>query len=419
MSEPAVAAGRAGLIEEIDRGIAQATGAGCIAVAHLHLRRLRQLLVLMGYQAVDHLMLAAEARLRGLLRKCDLLLRIGEADLIVVLRGLRSSAHARLAAERILQQFEAPLPVLGRQLTPLLALGLAIHPDHGADGEALCLRAAAALDEALRNGRRCQLASGSEDRLLLHDDLRDALAENRLSLAFQPVVSTRDGRWHAVESLARWHCPRHGHVRPSRFVPLAEQTGLVGELTRWSIHASLREFAPLHRRLPALRCAVNLSPRAFAEAALVEQIHAALAIWDLPPEALLLEVTETAMMEDPEHSAESLKRLHRSGIQIAIDDFGRGFSSFTYLQRFPVQELKIDQSFVLSMVREQHSAQLVRAMIAVAHHLGMLAVAEGIEDEATLALVRDMGCDLAQGFLIGRPMRMGQLLERVEERGLA
>lgn len=368
---------------------------------------------LMGYRAAEELLAAAQERLRELLRPQDLLLPMGDAGFLLLFVGLRSEGHAVLAAERTLQRFESPLRVMERWLTPVVALGLATCPTHASDAEALSLQALGALDSALQQGRRWAMASMDPSDLLLHDDLREALQHNQLTVAFQPVIDLATGRWHAVESLARWNCPRRGSVAPSHFVSLAEQTGLAHELTRWSIHASLREFAPLRVRVPDLQCAINLSPKVFTESGLVEHIHSALAIWDLPAQALIIEVTETAVMENPEFSAQALRRLRESGIGIALDDFGQGYSSFNYLQHFPAQNLKIDQCFVTGMATDPRSQQLVRAIIELAHHLDLTVVAEGVEDAEVLDLLRAMNCDHAQGFHLGRPSPAAQLLSEL------
>ena len=172
----------------------------------------------------------------------------------------------------------------------------------------------------------------------------------------------------------------------------------------------LREYAPLRRRAPALRCAINLSPKVFSHFGFEDQIKSALAIWDIPPTSLILEVTETAVMEDPELSSAALRELRADGVRVAIDDFGQGYSSFSYLKHFPATELKIDQSFVTPMVRDARAAQLVRSIVDLAHHLDMEAVGEGVEDAETAAALTALGCDLAQGYHLGRPVSATELV---------
>jgi len=245
----------------------------------------------------------------------------------------------------------------------------------------------------------------------LLDDLRDALVNNELTVHFQPVFALAEQRIVAVEALARWNSKGHGVIPPSRFITLAEQTGLAPELTRWGVNAVLREYASLRKCRPELRCAFNLSPKVIGQFGLEEQIHSALAIWDIPASSLVLEVTESAVMEDPELSSVVLSNLRQSGVQISIDDFGQGYSSFTYLKNFPASELKIDQSFVTSMGSDPRSRQLVKAIIDLAHDLDMRVVAEGVEDQIVLDHLIELGCDMAQGYHLARPLAKDELLK--------
>jgi EAL domain-containing protein (putative c-di-GMP-specific phosphodiesterase class I) len=233
--------------------------------------------------------------------------------------------------------------------------------------------------------------------------LRAALDNGRILAHLQPIWDLRTRRVVGAESLARWHCADLGVVSPDVFVPLAEQTGLIGELTRWSVNATLRHAGEARLGERGMRFSINLSPRVFLEHSFGDQLLAALRLWDVPPEALTLEVTEGAVMEDPENGAEVLHRMSAAGMSISIDDFGTGYSSFAYLRQFPADEVKIDRAFIREVVDQPRSAHLVGSMIELAHRLGMRVVAEGVEDEATLEVLTGLGCDLAQGFHLGRP----------------
>ena len=391
------------LLESTERAILERRPGMLVGMLHVHIRRLRQISIALDHEVADAVPGAVEERLRAFLRAADLVARVGEADFLVALPNLLSPGHAELAAQRVLREFERPLMILGRPVEATLALGLAWCPEHAGSAELLARRATAALDAALGGGSRLKLASGTAEQPLLLDELRDALVNNELGVVFQPIHAVQHDGVVAVESLARWYCPNRGPIGPGRFVPLAEQGGLVPELTRWSLHATLREFAVLRQDHPELRCSINLSPRVFSDSGIAEQVAAALAIWDVAPQMLVLEVTETAVMEDPEYSARALHALRELGIGIAIDDFGKGYSSFSYLKHFPATELKIDQSFVADLFRDEHSLQLVRSMIDLAHNLGLGATAEGVEDAATLERLRALGCDHAQGYHFGRP----------------
>lgn len=399
---------------EIDAHVADHHGAARAGVLLVHLRGIRQLVALLGFDAASALMDATTARLHALLRPQDRIWRTGPDEFLVVLPGLLSRNHGILAARKVLREFETPLSVQNRPMTPLLTLGLAVADESDAGLEPLIRRAMSALDRALESNNRFMLAEEANADMWLQDDLRDALVNNELNVQFQPVVDIGSRRIVAVEALARWSSPRHGVIAPSRFIALAEQAGLAPDLTRWSINAVLREYAPLRRKHPGLRCAINLSPKAFSLSGIEEQILAALTIWDIPASALTLEVTETAVMDDPELSSATLRNLRDRGVRVAIDDFGQGYSSFTYLKHFPATELKIDQSFVTPMATDPRAHQLVRSMIGIAHHLGMEAIAEGVEDAATLEQLAILGCDLAQGYHLGRPAPASAILADLE-----
>jgi len=401
------------MFEAVETAIRDSLGASLVGVMHVHVRRMRETAAALGHAIAAAVPPAVEERLGSAMRTSDRVFRIGEHDFMVVLPNLLSPGHAELAAQRLLREFERPLAVQGRPLTAVIAIGLAWSPEHGVSADAVTRRATAALDAAAARGARLHLASGKGEDPLLLDDLRTALVGNDLSLEFQPIVTLADRRVVAVESLARWTCPRRGSVAPHRFVPIAEQAGLAAELTRWTLHATLREFSELNALDPGLRCAINLSPRAFGEAGLVEQVVAALQIWGIPAQRVVLEVTETAVMEDPETSARALHALRDAGLGIAIDDFGKGYSSFSYLRHFPATVLKIDQSFITAITLDDRARRLVSSMIGLAHGLGIEATCEGVEDEQTVHCLLDLGCDQAQGFHLGRPMKRADLSPRL------
>lgn len=404
------------MLEAVETSIRDSLGASLVGVMHVHLRRMRETAAALGHAFAAAMPAAVEERLAGALRASDRVFRISDHDFIVLLPQLLSPGHAELAAQRLLREFERPLTVGGRSLTAVVAIGLAWSPEHGGSADAITRRATAAVDAALARGGRLQLASGCGEDALLLDDLRTALVGNDLGVEFQPIVSLADRRIVAVESLARWTCPRRGPVTPQRFVPIAEQGGLAAELTRWTLHATLREFSELRALAPGLHCAINLSPRVFAEAGLVEQVVAALSIWGIPADSVVLEVTETAVMEDPETSARALHALRDAGLGIAIDDFGKGYSSFSYLRHFPATELKVDQSFVGAVSHDERARRLVSSMVGLAHGLGIEATCEGVEDEETVRTLLELGCDQAQGFHLGRPMARADLAGHLRTR---
>lgn len=376
---------------------------GAVGVLYVHVRRMRQVRTVFGYEFGDRMLDAVVRRIRGALRPGDEVIHVDDGDFLVMLPGLLGVPHGMLAADRLVREFERPLMVDLESILVPLAIGAAFCPEHGVTPDALIRRAAAAVDSALAHGRHLATADTHPDDPMMLDELRQALLGNELRVAFQPVVALADQRMVCLEALARWDHPTRGMVAPSWFVPLAEQAGLAPELTRWSLNSALREFSPIHRAMPGLRCSINLSSRVFADPGLVEQVRSALAIWDVPPERLVLEVTETAVMEDPERSARALSKLRDVGIGIALDDFGRGYSSFQYLRHLPATELKIDQLFVRVDRGDRRGARLLEAMLGLAHGLGLAVVAEGIEHAEQAQMLNELGCEYGQGWHFGHP----------------
>jgi EAL domain-containing protein (putative c-di-GMP-specific phosphodiesterase class I) len=250
--------------------------------------------------------------------------------------------------------------------------------------------------------------SGSR-RLTLASELRSALASNELQLHYQPQVDLRTGRVQGLEALARWPHPCFGSVPPDEFIPIAEHSGLIHDLTRWALHTALADLTTWRRRWPWMSMSVNLSARNLLDASLADEVEAALLQSGLPADALTLELTESSVMADPHRSFTVLEQLHNLGIRLAIDDFGTGYSSLAYLKRLPVAELKIDKSFVLHMATDTDDTMIVRSTIDLAHNLGLETVAEGVEDEETRQLLRQLGCDAIQGYHLTRPLNANDM----------
>ena len=391
-----------------------------LGVMLLRIRRFREFNIHFGYENGDRLASAVRDLARNALRPVDQIVQIGVCDFAILLPGLRNADLATLAAGRLIRVFQEPVAIGERSVLVSLAIGVALGPEHGATPDRLFRCAERAFAQAVHSIDRYAvfaLAEGEVD--IPHDDLHDAIVNNRLELYLQPLWDLRRGRLAGVESLARWNSPRWGAVDPSLFIPLAEQTGLITPLTRWSLNNSLHYCAEARRAGVNLPVSINLSPRVFPERGIVEQILGALRIWDIAPESIILEVTETAVMDDPALSAKLLQRLRNEGLRIAIDDFGIGHSTFAYLQHIPATELKIDKSFVLGMLDDERTRQLVHSMIELAQNLRLEVVAEGVEDSETLQVLSDYGCDYAQGYFIGRPQAAGEFLAAQTARAAA
>ncbi|SKA18379.1 putative bifunctional diguanylate cyclase/phosphodiesterase [Novilysobacter spongiicola] len=386
-----------------------------IGVMLVRLQRLREFRLVYGFAAGDAVSSAACEAMREALRPSDEIHRISEDEFAVLLPCLRGRNHAALAGSRVVRAFEAPLQLGHRAALASVAVGISISPEHGVDAESLLRRAELAYGEAARHTERSVVYSAENEPVLVpYELLRDAITGNQLEVYLQPILDLRQHRLTGAEALSRWHDPQLGQVSPDNFIGLAEDTGLISDLTRWNLNASLRHLARARRQVPDMNLSVNLSPRMFAERDIAVQIASALDVWDASPEAVTLEVTENALMEDPALSLRLLTSLRDRGFGISIDDFGSGYSSLAYLKQFPATELKIDRSFVMDMQSDARSVQLVRSMIDLGHHLQMHVVAEGVEDATTLELLTRMGCDRAQGYHIRRPQPAADFVASLE-----
>jgi len=395
---------RTALFEAIARMVAARNDGSVCAVLIARVPRYGELAATFGYATLDQVEDGIEAAMRRTLRPIDSVHRVGEGAFAILLPDLKANNLAALAAVRVAAALEQPFEANAQRILAGITIGIAIAPEHGTDPDALCRNAERACVEAARQVDRFKFYTPAADALALSDaDLRMAIALGHLDLALQPIYAIESGRIAGAEALARW---QYGgaSIPPARFVQLAEQSGSIGALTHWSLNTALRHAATARASNPALFFAVNISPHVLRQPDFVEQVVGALSIWGVPGTGLELEVTESSLMEDPSHSARVLSRLRDHGIRIAIDDFGTGYSSFAYLRQLPATELKIDISFVSALSRDERVAKVVRSMIAVAHQLDMLVIAEGVEDAATLERLREMRCDLVQGHHMGIPI---------------
>jgi EAL domain-containing protein (putative c-di-GMP-specific phosphodiesterase class I) len=260
-----------------------------------------------------------------------------------------------------------------------------------------------------------ELADQAARQFALESELRLALVRRELVLHFQPKVDIASGRMRSVEALVRWLHPQRGLVPPGEFIPLAEERGLIVAVGRWVIQAACRQMRDWREAgLVPPPVAVNLSPRQFASDSLIDDMVDALTLYGVPPTDFEVELTEGVLMADPDRANDVLQRLFAMGVRISIDDFGTGYSSLSYLKRFPAQTVKIDRSFIRGLPADRDDTAITQAVIAMAHSLGLGVVAEGVESQEQLALLRQLGCDEAQGYLLGRPMPADELARRLE-----
>lgn len=405
----------------ITRQIEASAIAGGFAVMAIRILDLRLIALRFGSASGE----AAEAYMGNLiaasLRPTDTVLQSGDETFVAVLPGLHNRNHVLLAIAKLAAVFEQPHTVAAA--TPpwqtRAAIGVALFPEDGADADLLWRNAQAASDDAHRRGDQYAFHdAGKAASRIDYDDLRDAISANRLTTYFQPLWHLARMSMVGVESLARWTSPALGPVDPEQFVTFAEQNQLISTLTRWSIHSTLRHASALSNTAGFL-LAINLSPRALSRGGVAEQLLDALKIWGISPTTVIAEVTETALARDMDSAVHALRRLRDQGVRVAIDDFGVGYASITYLSKFPASELKIDRSLVASIGNDARMDKLVDSIIRFAHNLGLETTAEGIENEATQQRLTQMGCDLGQGYHLGRPEPAVDFIARFHARSAA
>jgi predicted signal transduction protein with EAL and GGDEF domain len=343
--------------------------------------------------------------------------RLGGDDFLLLLPGVESAEAAAKVAQKLLDALSALLPVDGQELHVSASLGIALYPHDGEDAETLIRNADTALYRAKERSRGSSqfytfdMNATAFERLVLETQLRRALERDELVLYYQPQVRLDSGAVVGVEALVRWQHPELGLISPAEFIPLAEETGLILQIGRWVLSTACAQLRAWQEQgFPDLRVAVNLSGRQFQQADLVRTIADVLELSRLEPSDLELELTESSIMQDAEATVAKCEALDRLGIRLSVDDFGTGYSSLAYLKRFPIKALKIDQSFIQDITTDPNDAAIAQAIVALAETLKLRVIAEGVETEAQLALLRRYHCDEMQGYLFSRPLPPDELL---------
>ena len=394
-----------------------------LALLLLDLDHFKEVNDALGHHAGDGLLRQVGPRLHSALCASDTVARLGGDEFAVLLPGADAAAAGAVGGA-ILAALEPPFEVAGRVVEVRASVGAALAPAHGTAAEDLLRRADVAMYMAKRGQRGYALYDPAQDthtpeRFTLIQELRQAIGDGGLILHFQPQVLLGSGRGCGMEALVRWPHPTRGLIPPDEFVPLAEQTGLIVPLTRWVLETALHRCAAWQRAGHQFGVAVNLAMSSLHDAQLPNTVAALVERAGIAPGNLTLEITEGGLMADPARAMAVLTRLDSLGVQIAIDDFGTGYSSLSYLKRMPVDELKIDRSFVLGMGAGQVDKDLaiVRSVIALGRALELRVVAEGVETAEALELVRDAGCDVVQGYHLSRPLPPLQLEHWLRTRG--
>jgi len=363
-----------------------------------------------GHQLGDLLLQEIGQRISDALAGRGLLARLGGDEFAAVLPRVDTVAGALDVAAKVREALERPVGIEGVDVEVGVSIGVAVAPLHGVDGHTLMKRADAAMYDAKNSGSGLHIYEAGQDvtdtpeRLALTAELRAGISSGQLEVYVQPQASLRTGRVLGVEALVRWRHPRHGLLYPDSFIPLAERSGLIRQLTDEVLEQALAATGRWRREGIRLTMSVNLSARSNFSDELVEGVESLLHRHGVPAEALILEITESSVIKDPARTGEVLDRLHALGVGLSLDDFGTGYSSMSYLRQLPVQEVKIDKSFVMAMLTSPEDAAIVRSVVDLGNNLGLVVVAEGVEDLATWEELERLGCENMQGFYLAAPM---------------
>jgi diguanylate cyclase (GGDEF)-like protein len=411
--------GRRLLYHQLRQAIAWGTGENkALALLIMDLDRFREVNHTLGHRIGDLLLQQIGPRLQSVLEKSGSVMRLG-GDEFAVLMEAGANSHRTIATARdILKVLEEPFVLDGLKLDIQASIGIAFFPDHGSSADTLLQRADVALyaAKASKSGYAIYTPDQNQNnpvRLALVGELRRAIVDNQLFLLYQPKIDLQTGQITGVEALVRWRHPRLGVTLPDQFIPLAERTGLIMPLTLWVLHEALRQCHKWHQAGIQLNVAVNISMLNLQSRALPDQLNGLLKAWEVPPDSLGLEITESTIMADPARTMEIVRQMSEMGLQLAIDDFGTGYSSLAYLSKLPIDEIKIDKSFVINMATQKEDIVIVRSTIDLAHNLGLKVVAEGVENQATQEKLALLGCDAAQGFHISRPLPADEITKRL------
>jgi diguanylate cyclase len=365
----------------------------------------------LGHRAGDELLQEVARRLSTVVRTADTVARFGGDEFVLIGTSIADADDAAQLASRVMDVLQAPVRIAAIDIHTSPSIGIAMYPDDGTTTQTLLARADAAMYSAKQHGRgnfrryTQGMHAGTEDRVQLESDLHSALTANQFALYYQPKVDTRTGAVRSAEALIRWVHPTRGVISPADFIPLAEECGLIGAIGGWVVREACRQArAWQDEGVPPLRVSVNLSASQFRDSGLVDSIRRALDDARLDARFLEVELTESAVMSDPEQSIAILEHLSAMGVLVSVDDFGTGYSSMSYLRRFPIDKLKIDRVFIDEIVSRPEDASIVRAIVSLAHSLRLKVVAEGVETPAQLDFLKLAGCDEYQGYHFSRPL---------------
>lgn len=379
-----------------------------LSILMLDLDRFKEINDTLGHHIGDQVLQEVARRLNSVLRASDTVSRFGGDEFVMLLAGAGPDQAAGILG-KIRGAFEADFVVEGQALHIEVSIGVSTYPEHGSDANTLIKHADVAMYFAKHNGTGfavydTKTDANSPHRLSLIGELRRGIERKELLLHYQPKINLKTGKVYGVEALVRWQHPEKGMIPPVEFIPLAEGCGLIHPLSEWVLDAALRNHYEWRLSGVELITSINLSMRNLQDLEFPDRVATALKTWKVEPQSFELEITESAIMNDPNRALKVLARLDEMGVRLSLDDFGTGYSSLAYLKRLPVDEVKIDRSFVKDMLHDESNAVIVKSTIDLGHNLGKTVVAEGVEDLECLNLLRTLGCDSAQGYYISRPL---------------
>lgn len=398
--------------ERVEAAISNAAQANTsFAILLVELDHFKKINDSLGHAAGDRVLRTVAEHLANAMRATDTVARVGGDEFAVLVPHVPSARQVTIIARKLLSALAEPIPEKDMQLNMSASLGISLYPNDGRDTDTLLGNADAAMHQAKETERGSyrffspKMNNGALESLLLSNNMHAGLQREEFLLHYQPVIELASGNITGFEALVRWHHPERGLISPVEFIPIAEETGFITALGEWVLTEACRQMRQWLRGAPAaLHMAVNLSAKQFRDCGFVERIGTTLAETGLAPEQLLVEITESTMLPNPDHTRDILGRFSAMGMPIAVDDFGTGYSSLAYLREFAVDYLKIDRSFVSNLPDEESASTIVNTIIAMAQNLGLKVIAEGVETPEQLAFLRKSGCDAAQGYYLGMPM---------------
>ena len=394
-----------------------------VSVMMLDLDRFKYVNDTLGHPVGDKVLKEVAARLRELLRESDTVARLG-GDEFAILLPSGDVERANAVARRILSSLELPITIDEQPIDVGTSIGIVYFPEHGEDADMLLRHADIAMYAAKRSKSGFATYDGRleehrQEHLTLLGELRRAIEQNELVLFYQPKFNLAKGSVTGVEALIRWQHPERGNVPPSEFVPFAEQTGNIRMITRWVINAAVRQCSEWQGAGTPLKISINVSARDLLDRELVPYVAGVLQKYQVRPELICIELTESALMEDPVRARDTLQQLHALGVKLSMDDYGTGYSSLAYIKNLALDELKIDRAFVTGLNTDEQSSAIIRSTIELGHSLGMTVVAEGVETAVELAALKQFGCDYAQGYHVCRPKQAEDLIAWLQAQPVA